>query len=111
MSRRTISIDDDRYVVVGWDPPLQSYFWQVYNGKDDSRILELEIKHPNSKELADLYKKYDRYGGEPLIADSCLGDPRKIIPDVVELQKQIKDYLILSAETSAALIEDKKLNR
>lgn len=111
MSRRIIQIDEDRYAVVGWDNPLQSYFWQVWHATDELRMNELERTGEENAELAALYAKYDEHGGEPLIADSCLGDPRKVIRDVVQLQQQIRDYVVIPADVARELVEDKDLGR
>jgi hypothetical protein len=111
MSRREFPIADERYVVVGWDPPLRSYFWQVYDEKDEERIASLEGRErtvEEDTELEALYEKYEQFGGEPLIADSPLGDPTKQINDVVVLQQQLKDYCLLPADLSGQLIYDKE---
>jgi hypothetical protein len=101
MSRRTFAIDEERYAVVGWNRPLNSYFWQVYNGADEQRICELERNSPEDEELDALYAKYEQSGGEPIIADSGLGDPRKRINNVVELQQSMKEYAVIPATVSA----------
>lgn len=108
MSRRTFPIDDENYVVVGWDPPLNSFFWQVWNGKDEARMKSLEggvLDFTDAgDELDALYAKYPQFGGEPIIADSGLGGKR--ITSVIELQQGLKEYAVIPAAISAALIRD-----
>ncbi len=112
MSRRRFDVENDEnqsYVVVGWDRPLHSFFFQVWNGKDESRMAELEDLPNDEKttELADLYEKYDQFGGEPIIKDDgCLGGPTKITT-IEDLQKRLEIPIPIPIKNG--LLRDKEL--
>ena len=76
MSRYNFDIDENKYATVGWDPPFQSFFYQIWNREDEKKIAALENYLKNSvsvvsyqqRELDELYDKYDSTGGEPIIS-------------------------------------------
>ena len=117
MSRRNFDIDENRSATVGWDSPLKSFFWQIWNTKDGRRISELEVMEVRDMndaecdELNALYAKYNVYGGEAIIADSPLGLPGHKISTVTELQQSIKNHCVLPANVARQLVEDQYVNR
>lgn len=83
MSRHKLPTENPRYeVVVGWDPPLQTYFAQVFDaeGEEDD---------------------------QPFI---WLGADGRFVP-WSEIAAALAPYASVSRELMAALAEDRKLNR
>ncbi len=114
MSRHSWDIENgDKTIVVGWDRPLQSFFFQIWNIKDERRMSELEELPEKERpvELADLYEKYGAFGGDPIIRDDgCLGGPIKIT-DIIDLQNRLGLNIPVPEKTQAELLTDKELQR
>lgn len=108
---------DDKYLVAGWDRPLQSFFFQIWNRKDERRMYELEgSENPDQADEYDaLIDKYMRFGGEPIIIDEG-ADGVSQIKDVDELFRRIEkqDFKFLPGgkeQLRKRLLEDKEMDR
>lgn len=116
MSRRNVALEGNRTLTVGWDNPLQSYFYQVWNNTDEDRINELERKTyyneitPEEEEELDLLLfKYKKTGGEPII-ETFGADGVDVINHVRTLRTMLrKIYIELDPKVMEALIADKEL--
>ena len=65
MSRRTHQLEDGRYIILGWDPPCSSYFYQLYRNvkeyvKEDEPLFVRGYMPGEMKTVTDLELSLDR---------------------------------------------------
>jgi hypothetical protein len=114
MSRYRFNLENDQYVVVGWDRPFKSFFWQLWNGNDEKKLSELESKltfkdeekdEAIYKELESIYDMYVKYGGEPLI-DTRGADGIDYIPTIEQLVQELSKYASIPEDIKLDLFND-----
>lgn len=114
MSRYKFNLKDGIYAVVGWDRPFKSFFWQVYDGNDEKDMIELESQSPHNdvgteiviqQQLENLYEKYIKYGGEPIIGTRG-ADGIDYIPTIEQLVLEVSPYGDVPEDIKSMLCDD-----
>jgi hypothetical protein len=92
---------------------LGTFFFQLWNAEDERRIDELEsIQNPTSEqeeELKQLYKKYEKYGGEAIM--EAKGYIPREIPHIEILKTVVKNCtgVELPKHVERRLIQDQEI--
>jgi hypothetical protein len=92
VSRRIVRSDDKFEVVVGWDPPLRTFFVQVY---DVAAFAEAIAADPDANYVMPLWKGFDP--GE--------------VPTPEDAARLVEPWVTLSEQQLVTLRNDKEANR
>jgi hypothetical protein len=92
MSRHVVRSDGFYEVVVGWDPPLRTFFAQVFDREATAEAL-----------------KADKDADEVMVV--WTGVAPHEISNFPDLQRAVQEYAVIDMHTREALLADKALNR
>ncbi|MEJ0021506.1 MAG: hypothetical protein WDN47_02885 [Candidatus Doudnabacteria bacterium] len=95
MSQYILKIDSKTEALVGWDPPLQSYFGQIYMIDEDGERIDI----------------YEENGEEKDGTIFWIGATPPRIDNVEELARKLSPYVRLSDDFRTYLFLDQTQNR